>query len=58
MKEDEKFKPAANPEFSKAMAELARSSAASPHDTRPKRERSRKASKDAAIKFSKENDHE
>lgn len=42
----------ANPELHRAMVELRRSSAASPHDTRPKRQRSRHAAKRAAISAS------
>lgn len=49
-----KYKAPANPELHAAMMDLRRSSAASPHDSRPKRERSRKDSKRAAIKRSAE----
>lgn len=45
-----KFRPTANPEMAAAMRELRRSSAASSHDNRPKRQRTRSASKRAAIK--------
>ena len=45
-----KFRPTANPELSKAMHMLGRSSATQKHDTRPNRQRSRQDSKRAAIK--------
>jgi hypothetical protein len=44
------FQPTANPERAQAMAEIRRSSAASSHDTRPKRERSRRDAKRASIR--------
>lgn len=51
MKKKEKFKGVANPEYHKAMVELRRSNAAGEHlDRRTKRERTRAASKTAAIK--------
>lgn len=51
MKKKEKFKGVANPEYHKAMVELRRSNAAGKHlDRRTKRERTRAASKTAAIK--------
>ena len=46
----EPWRPPANPELAKAMAELGRSSAAQPQDTRPHRQRSRADAKRAAIK--------
>lgn len=45
-----KHKNTANPEFAAAMREIGRSSATQPHDSRPRRERSRKDAKRAAIK--------
>lgn len=45
-----KFRPTANPEFSKAMHMLGRSNATQKHDSRPNRQRSRQDSKRAAIK--------
>lgn len=39
----------ANPARAKAMAELRRSSASSPHDTRPNRNRTRQTAKATAI---------
>lgn len=45
-----KHEPIANPALAAAMRELRRSNAAVSHDPRPKRERSRQASKSAAIK--------
>jgi hypothetical protein len=44
------FTPVANPERAQAMAEIRRSSAASPQDSRPKRERARRDAKQAEIK--------
>jgi hypothetical protein len=44
------FTPVANPERAKAMAEIRRSSAASSHDTRPNRQRSRRDAKRASIR--------
>lgn len=49
-----KYIKTANPELAAAMQELRRSSATSPHDTRPNRQRSRKDAKDASIKDSKD----
>lgn len=45
-----KFRPTANPEFSKAMHMIGRSSATQKHDSRPNRQRSRQDSKRAAIR--------
>jgi hypothetical protein len=47
-----KYKGNANPEYIAAMREIRRSSAAGSHDNRPKRERSRAASKRAEIRRS------
>lgn len=49
----EKYRGTENPEMAKAMRDLRRSSAASPHDSRPKRERSRHAARNAAVKDSR-----
>lgn len=45
-----KFTPVANPEFAAAMRDLGRSSAASKHDNRPNRQRTRSNAKRQAIK--------
>lgn len=45
-----KYKPARAEEFNAAMALVGRSSCTQPHDSRPKRQRSRKDAKRAAIK--------
>ena len=45
-----KFRPVANPELHKAMLGLRSSSAASPQDNRPNRQRTRATSKKAAIR--------
>ena len=44
------YRPVANPALAAAMREIRRSSAASPQDSRPNRERSRQDAKRAAIK--------
>ena len=49
-----KYTKTANPELAAAMQELRRSSATSPHDTRPNRQRSRKDAKEASIRDSKD----
>ena len=48
--DNKNFKPTRNEELHRAMMELRRSSAASAHDSRPKRERTRLDSKRAAVK--------
>lgn len=45
-----KFRPTANPELAAAMRDLRRSSAASSHDNRPNRTRTRSNAKRAAIR--------
>ena len=44
------YTPTSLPEFSKAMHEKGRSNCTQPHDSRPKRQRSRQGAKRAAIK--------
>jgi hypothetical protein len=51
-----KFKPVQNEALHKAMVEKRRSSAASPQDNRPNRERSRKDAMRAAISRSRNED--
>ncbi len=45
-----KYRLTALPEFSKAMHEKGRSSSTQPHDSRPKRQRSRQDAKRASIR--------
>lgn len=49
-----KYVKTANPDLAAAMQELRRSSATSPHDTRPNRQRTRQDAKKASIKDSKD----
>lgn len=44
------YTPTSNPEFSKAMHEKGRSNCTQPHDSRPKRQRSRQDAKRSAIR--------
>lgn len=44
------WKPVANPELAKAMRELRRSGATSPHDSRPHRQRTRQSANRAALR--------
>lgn len=46
----EKYKRTANPAYAEGMRQIRRSNAAVPMDNRPKRERSRRDAKRAAIK--------